>query len=106
MSTDDHAVPLQGHNTPSDNRDEPSSITAIALLGEPTRRRLYEFVTTRDGVGRDAAAAALGVSRELAAFHLDKLVEGGLLETSYRRLSGRSGPGAGRPAKLYKRSVA
>ena len=44
------------------------------------------------------------ISRALAAFHLDKLVGHGLLETSYRRLTGRRGPGAGRPAKLYHRS--
>lgn len=79
-------------------------IAAVALLDEPTRRRLYEFVVARDAVGRDAAAAALGISRELAAFHLDRLVEGGLLKTTFRRLTGRSGPGAGRPAKLYSRS--
>ena len=40
-----------------------------------------------------------------ARFHLDKLVDAGLLEVSYARLSGRSGPGAGRPAKLYRRSA-
>jgi predicted ArsR family transcriptional regulator len=53
-------------------------------------------------VGRDEAAQALRISRALAAFHLDKLAKEGLLETSYRRLSGRAGPGAGRPAKLYR----
>jgi predicted ArsR family transcriptional regulator len=80
-------------------------LAAVALLDEPTRLRLYEFVGSRDAVGRDAAAEGVGISRELAAFHLDKLVEGGLLETTFRRLSGRSGPGAGRPAKLYSRSA-
>ncbi len=80
------------------------SFAAVALLDEPTRRRLYEYVIERDAVGRDAAAEGVGISRELAAFHLDKLVEGGLLETTFRRLTGRSGPGAGRPAKLYSRS--
>src|SRR5205085_7318103 len=54
--------------------------------------------------GRDRVASALGIGRELAAFHLDRLVEGGLLETTYRRLTGRTGPGAGRPAKLYSRA--
>lgn len=54
-------------------------------------------------VSRDEAAKAVGVSRALAAFHLDRLVEGGLLVPEYRRLSGRTGPGAGRPAKLYRR---
>ncbi len=80
-----------------------NAVGAIALLDEPKRRRLYEYVAESDEpVGRDQAAAALGISRELAAFHLDRLVEGGLLETEYRRRSGRGGPGAGRPAKLYR----
>jgi predicted ArsR family transcriptional regulator len=79
-------------------------VEAIALLDEPVRRSLYEWVVTqRDPVGRDQAAAAVGVSRALAAFHLDRLATGGLLRTEYRRLSGRTGPGAGRPAKLYAR---
>ena len=66
---------------------------------------MFEVVSARgDAVGRDETAAALGISRELAAFHLDRLVEGGLLSTEYRRRSGRSGPGAGRPAKLYRRA--
>lgn len=81
------------------------AVGAIALLAEPQRQRLYELVSaSRDAVGRDDAAEALGISRELAAFHLDRLVAGGLLETEYRRRSGRSGPGAGRPAKLYRRA--
>jgi len=80
-------------------------VGAIALLAEPQRRRLYELVSGRaDAVGRDEAAEALGISRELAAFHLDRLVDGQLLSTEYRRLSGRRGPGAGRPAKLYRRA--
>ena len=58
----------------------------------------------RDPLSRDEAASALGISRELAAFHLDRLLRAGLLEAEYRRLGGRTGPGAGRPAKLYRRS--
>jgi predicted ArsR family transcriptional regulator len=85
-------------------RETPDAVAAIALLEEPTRRRLYQYVAKHSTVGRDAAAQGIGISRELAAFHLDKLVDGGLLETSYRRLTGRTGPGAGRPAKLYSRS--
>jgi len=54
-------------------------------------------------VSREDAAGALDMSRELAAFHLDRLVEAGLLEPEYRRRTGRSGPGAGRPATLYRR---
>lgn len=82
--------------------DDP--IEAVALLEEPNRQHLYDLVVASpEPVGRDDAAAALGISRELAAFHLDRLVEAGLLGTEYRRRSGRTGPGAGRPAKLYRR---
>lgn len=57
-----------------------------------------------EAVSRDEAAAAVGAPRSTAAFHLDRLVDEGLLEAVYQRRSGRSGPGAGRPAKLYTRS--
>jgi len=78
-------------------------IAAIASLDEPIRRGLYLYVLARRReVGRDEAARALRIARALAAFHLDKLAEHGLLETSYRRLTRRRGPGAGRPAKLYR----
>jgi predicted ArsR family transcriptional regulator len=81
--------------------------TSLAALAEPTRRRVYEFVAAApDAVGRDEVAAAVGIGRPLAAFHLEKLVGAGLLAAEFRRLSGRSGPGAGRPAKLYRRSPA
>ncbi|TDW23593.1 helix-turn-helix transcriptional regulator [Kribbella kalugense] len=80
-------------------------VQAVAVLEEPTRRRLYEYVVGRgDAVSRDEAATALGIPRTTAAFHLDKLTEEGLLDTCYERRSGRTGPGAGRPAKLYHRS--
>ncbi|MGI5169482.1 helix-turn-helix transcriptional regulator [Spirillospora sp. CA-253888] len=82
-------------------------IDAIASLRDPVRRRLYEYVAAQDReVGRNEAAEAAGVQRTLAAFHLDRLVEAGLLEAASRRLTGRSGPGAGRPAKVYRRSAA
>jgi predicted ArsR family transcriptional regulator len=78
---------------------------AIAALHDPVRRRLYEYVAAaHHDVGRAEAADAVGAQRTLAAFHLDKLVEVGLLETGYRRLTGRTGPGAGRPAKVYRRA--
>ncbi len=80
-------------------------IGLLALLQDPVRRRLYLYASRqRAEVGRDEAARAVGVSRGLAAYHLDSLVEAGLLRASYRRLSGREGPGAGRPSKLYGRS--
>ena len=81
-------------------------ITEVSALGEPVRRSLYFFVVYRQReVSRDEAARAVGVSRALAGFHLDRLAEEGLLEVSFRRLSGKAGPGAGRPAKLYRRSA-
>jgi predicted ArsR family transcriptional regulator len=80
------------------------TIDTVSLLAEPVRRALYEHVArAATEVSRDEAARACGVSRSLAAFHLDKLVAAGLLAVAYRRLSGRTGPGAGRPAKLYRR---
>ncbi len=77
-------------------------LAGVAALSDPTRRRLY--ASRPEGVGREEAAEAAGITRSLAAFHLDRLVEEGLLSTEYRRLTGRSGPGAGRPAKIYRRS--
>ncbi|MFL5751529.1 MAG: helix-turn-helix transcriptional regulator [Chloroflexota bacterium] len=83
----------------------PEDLHAVASLDEPARRSLYEWVAASGrAVGRDEAAAAVGVSRALAAFHLDRLVTDGLLVPEYRRLTGRTGPGAGRPAKLYRRA--
>ncbi|GHG06315.1 helix-turn-helix transcriptional regulator [Streptomyces zaomyceticus] len=82
-------------------------IEAIAMLQDPVRRRLYEYVAAQGReVGRNEAAEATGVARTLAAHHLDRLTEAGLLESGSRRLTGRSGPGAGRPAKVYTRTKA
>jgi predicted ArsR family transcriptional regulator len=82
-------------------------LDALASLTDQVRRRAYRVVADSDGpVGRDEVAAALGIGRTLVAFHLDKLVAAGLLEVSYARLSGKTGPGAGRPAKLYQVAAA
>lgn len=80
-------------------------VTSIALLADPFRWALYRFVgASEDYVGRDEAAREVGASRSLVAYHLDRLAEEGLLEVHFRRLSGRQGPGAGRTAKVYRRS--
>ncbi|MFD3324904.1 helix-turn-helix transcriptional regulator [Streptomyces sp. NPDC058701] len=80
-------------------------IDAIAALQDPVRRRLYEYVAAQGReVGRNEAAEAAGVARTLAAHHLDRLTDAGLLDRGSRRLTGRSGPGAGRPAKVYTRA--
>jgi predicted ArsR family transcriptional regulator len=80
-------------------------LAPVWSLEDPVRRRLYEVVASRsEPVSRDDAAAAAQIGRPLAAYHLDKLVASGLLTVTYRRLGGRSGPGAGRPSKLYAKS--
>jgi predicted ArsR family transcriptional regulator len=83
----------------------PDPISAVAALDEPTRRQLYDYVARARGpVSRDEASAATGISRPTVAFHLDRLADEGLLDVVHRRLGGRSGPGAGRPSKLYLRT--
>jgi predicted ArsR family transcriptional regulator len=81
-------------------------LAAMSALGEPTRRALYEHVAAAGRwVSRDEAADALDLERGTAAHHLDRLAADGLLATDYQRLSGKQGPGAGRPAKLYRRAL-
>jgi predicted ArsR family transcriptional regulator len=89
--------------------EEPASRSgdwrAVKSLGEPTRRAIYDYVVSvGDWVGRDQAAEATGLERGTAVHHLDRLAADGLLEVTFQRLTGRQGPGAGRPAKLYRRS--
>jgi predicted ArsR family transcriptional regulator len=86
--------------------DLAGQITAVGALADPARRALYRFVAGAQApISRDQAAAGVGLPRHTVKFHLERLVEDGLLETEYRRLTGRRGPGAGRPAKLYRRSA-
>jgi predicted ArsR family transcriptional regulator len=81
------------------------NLRTLSLLDEPIRRRLFDWVLDQNRpVGREEASRALRISRPLATFHLDKLADAGLLESGYQRLSGRTGPGAGRPARVYWRS--
>jgi predicted ArsR family transcriptional regulator len=83
--------------------DPDQQIAALAALDQPMRRDLFQVLCHRDGwTSRDDASRALGISRALAAFHLDKLAEAGVVDTIFERVSGRSGPGAGRPSKLYR----
>ncbi len=76
-------------------------IQSVSVLGEESRRRMFAFIR-RAGrpVTRDEAAASVGISRKLAAFHLDKLVDAGLLRARYGT------PGAvrrvGRQPKVYE----
>ena len=80
------------------------NVTGIGVLADPVRRELYRFVCSEaQPVTRDQAAEAVGVARHKAKFHLDRLEAEGLLQADYVRLTGRTGPGAGRPAKRYRR---
>jgi predicted ArsR family transcriptional regulator len=86
--------------------DLAASAAAIGALADPVRRALYQHVVAQpEGVGREQAATAVGVPAHTAKFHLDRLADEGLLDVEFRRLSGRTGPGAGRPAKLYRRAA-
>lgn len=77
-------------------------LAVLSSLEDPIRARLYEVVSTQpDPVRRDDAAAAVGVGRSVAAYHLDRMVELGLLTATYRRPAGQH---SGRPAKVYTRS--
>jgi predicted ArsR family transcriptional regulator len=82
------------------------NITSVAALGDRLRRALYRYVVGQPKpVNRDQAAEALGIARHTAKFHLDRLVADDLLEVEFARPPGRSGPGAGRPAKYFRRAA-
>ncbi|WP_421733485.1 helix-turn-helix transcriptional regulator [Cellulomonas sp.] len=92
--------------------DEPTGGTlaadaeSVGALADPVRLALYRFVCAQsEPVSRDQAAEGVGIPRHRARFHLDRLASDGLLQTSHARLTGRSGPGAGRPATLYRRAA-
>jgi predicted ArsR family transcriptional regulator len=86
-------------------KERRTDLASVAPLADAVRRRLYEYVVGQGvPVDRDGAAAGVGIRRPLAAFHLDRLAEAGLLDVEFHRRSGRTGPGAGRPAKFYRRS--
>src|SRR5829696_832641 len=88
-----------------DPSDVDQQLTGLAGLGDPIRRALYRYVADRGvPISREEAAQAAGISRPLAAYHLDKLVDDGLLEPRYHHRGGRRGPGAGRPTKHYVRA--
>ncbi len=75
---------------------------AAAALVDPVRRSLYDHVRRqRRPVTREEAAAAVTISRNLTAFHLDKLVEAGLLRARFEAPAGRR-RGRGRAPKVYE----
>jgi predicted ArsR family transcriptional regulator len=97
---DGAAVPKSPHQAGVQAR-----LRSLASLSEPIRHTLYRYVAEQSGsVSREQAAGGVGVAHHVAKFHLDRLEEDGLLEVEYRRPAGRTGPGAGRPAKYYRRA--
>jgi len=87
------------------SEDLAGQVAGVAALADPIRRELYLYVSAQPmPISRDQASDGLGIARHTAKFHLDKLAEEGLLDISFKRLSERRGPGAGRPTKLYARS--
>jgi predicted ArsR family transcriptional regulator len=92
-----------------DDQDESGwdgQLEQLSHLKDSVRLSLYRSAAaSRAGVSRDEAAQVAGISRSLAAYHLDKLVDAGLLEARFERRTGRQGPGAGRPAKIYVASL-
>ena len=79
-------------------------VHGVAALDHPVTQSVYRLLAERGELSRDGAAEALDLARSVAAFHLDKLVDAGLADVRFERLTGRSGPGAGRTAKVYRRS--
>ncbi|WP_241249122.1 helix-turn-helix transcriptional regulator [Agrococcus sp. KRD186] len=80
-------------------------VTAVGAIADDARHELYRYVVAQpQPVGREEAAAAVEMPVHRARFHLEKLEQAGLLETDYARPAGRGGPGAGRPAKRYRRA--
>jgi len=76
------------------------AVAAIAALDDDVRRGLYEYVRAAGKpVTRETAAAAVGISRKLAAFHLDKLVDLKLLDSGFGSTETRR---VGRAPRLYE----
>jgi predicted ArsR family transcriptional regulator len=109
MAPGTHSMPLDEARSETHEgveTDVSAAVSAVASLDEPTRRQIYDYVGAQGvPVSRDDVAQALDVPLRTAAFHLDRLADLDLLSVSFERRTGRSGPGAGRPAKLYQRSA-
>src|SRR5918999_1420776 len=86
--------------------DELQAVAAsLGALEDDVRRRMFLFIKEQARpISREEAAREAGISPKIAPFHLDKLVDKGLLKAHYARPPERTGPGAGRPAKLYEPS--
>lgn len=75
---------------------------AFDVLSDERRRSIYLHVKQSPGpVTVNEVADTFAIHRNAAKFHLDKLLDAGLLDATFKRVNGRRGPGAGRPSKLY-----
>ncbi|POH58413.1 helix-turn-helix transcriptional regulator [Arthrobacter glacialis] len=84
------------------NLNADQSLRAVASLGDPVRKRLFQLVRdSAHALSRDDCAATLGLPRSTIRAHLDRLVEEKLLVVQFRKIGERTGPGSGRPTKLY-----
>ena len=84
-------------------RERVDQTAAVAALRDPSRRALFDIIArSRTPVSIDDAVRATGIPKSTAALHLDRLVGVGVLTVRYERRSGRNGPGAGRPARVYR----
>lgn len=78
------AIPADLADAVTADHSGDAAIESVSVLGERTRRQMFAFIRrARRPVTRDEAAASAGISRKLAAFHLDKLVDAGLLRARY-----------------------
>ncbi|WP_181034167.1 metalloregulator ArsR/SmtB family transcription factor [Arthrobacter sp. GMC3] len=79
---------------------------AVACLGDPVRKQLFELLkASAKPLSRDECAATLGLPKSTVRTHLDRLVTQGLLLVDFQKMGGRTGPGSGRPTKLYAAAV-
>jgi predicted ArsR family transcriptional regulator len=89
--------------SPEGGHSDPAALRAVAALADPSRQALYAMVSdATEAVTREQAAAGLGISRKLAAFHLDKLVQAGLLVADYHPAARTHA--LGRTPKAYRRA--
>ncbi|MGH3671630.1 MAG: helix-turn-helix domain-containing protein, partial [Pseudonocardiaceae bacterium] len=93
--------PAPTPETAPDHLPDAAVLTAVAALSDDLRRQMYGFIRrARRPVSREEAAESAGISRKLAAFHLDKLVEVGLLRARHEPIGGIRK--VGRAPKLYE----
>ncbi|MGH3777950.1 MAG: helix-turn-helix domain-containing protein [Pseudonocardiaceae bacterium] len=93
--------PATNSRAGADRLPAAAAVAAVAALSDELRRRMYGFIRrARRPVSREEAAKTVGISRRLAAFHLDKLVEVGLLRARYEPVGGIRK--VGRTPKVYE----